>query len=322
MGDLGRQVKYGLGIGADVGASAWINHLSFELLPKTEYKDNESAYGVLERTNSSVVQRQWAEGNFEAKLTADGGGYALLGAFGTVVTSDNVDTNPVVKDHTFTINQNTAGQQFTFIRKDSLTTEKYTAGRFGEWELSMELDDYVKFTSKIYAKAGATTTATPAYTSQTEFVAKHMNVKTATTEAGLGAASNITALESFTLRVNPNIEPDWQAGNVAPYSFTGRGYEIGFEMTKRYNDTVYELAYKNGTQLALQITAANTDVLIGATSNPKLVITAPKMLVTDWTRSEDLDSPLTETLTGTIHYSVADARAIRAVLTNTFAAYA
>ncbi len=217
MSDLGRQIKYGIGkettAGAAVAATNWLNQLSFEFNPRSEYVTNNSAFGVIERTNSSDVLRQWAEGNFEAKLTPDTGGLILLGAFGSVATADNADTNAIVKDHTFTINQNIAGQSFTLVRKDSISTQAYALARFGEWTLNMELGDYIKYTANMLAKKGATTTATPAYTSETEFVPKHMSVKTATTEAGFGAASNISALESFNLTVNPNLEPDWESGN-------------------------------------------------------------------------------------------------------------
>ena len=91
---------------------------------------------------------------------------------------------------------------------------------------------------------------------------------------------------------------------------------MSFEMTTRYSGSTYEDAYKAGTELALQVTASNTDVIIGTAANPKFVFTAPKMVVTDWSRSEDLDAPTTQTMTGTIHYSPADAYALRAVITN------
>lgn len=325
MADLGRQIKYGIGKettpGTAVAATNWINQLSFEFNPRSEYVTNTSAYGVIERTNSASVLRQWAEGNFEAKLTDKTSGLILLGAFGSVATTDNADANAAVKDHTFTINQDIAGQSFTLVRKDSLSTKAFALARFGEWTLNMELGDYIKYTANVLAKIGASTTATPAYTSENEFVPKHLSVKTASTEAGLSGATAISTVESFTLTVNPNLETDWEAGNAAPYGFTSRGYEMNFEMTARYNNTTYEDAYNNGTQLALQVTATNTDVTIGTAANPKLVITAPKINITDWTRSEDVDAPVTQTFTGTIHYSVADAKALTAVLTNTQASY-
>lgn len=325
MSDLGRQVAYGIGkestAGTAVSATNWINQLSFELLPKTQYATNNSAYGVIERVNRSTPVRNWVEGSLEAKLTDKSAGLILYGAFGTVNTANNADASNNVKDHTFTINQDIAGKTFTLYRKDSVSTKRSAGCRFGEWQLSMELDDYVKYTANVMGKAPADTTASVAFTDETEFVAKNFTVKTAANVAGLSAASVVSTVESFNLTVNPNIEADNESGSSSPYAFTSRGYEMSFEMTMRYNGTTYEDAYKNGTELALLVSAVNSDVTIGTSAHPGLVFTAPKIVVTDWARTEDLDAPVTQTITGTIHYSPADAYALKAVLTNLQASY-
>jgi len=323
---IGRDVNYGAGkevtAGTAVAATQWFPYLSFELAPKTKTINNESAYGNIVRTNETSLLGEWSEGELEAKLATQNAGMILLGAFGTVVNSTNADTSAAVFNHTYTINQNVNGQSLTFVKKDSIETLAYALGRVDEWQLSMELDDYVKYTAKILAKKQVTTTATVAYpTDLTEFVAKHMSVKTATTEAGLAAASNISSLESFTLTVKPNLEADWQAGTSEPYAFSSRGYELEFEMECRYNDTVYKDAYRNGTTLALQITALNTDVTIGTSARPGLVITAPRMNITDWAPNGNIDDPITQTMTGVIHFSPVAGKAITAVLTDTTAAW-
>lgn len=323
--DIGRLVKYGLGketvANTAVAASTWISQLGFELNSKAEYVNNEGSFGVLEKTNDSIVLRSWAEGSLEAKLTSLSSGYVLLGAFGSVSSAANPDASTTIKDHTFTINQTVLGQTFTFYRKDSISTTRFAGSRIGKWELNMDLDKYVSFKADIMAGAGSTTTATPAYVVEPEFVAKHCSVKTATTLAGLSGATAYASVQSFTITVDPNLDTNWQAGTSVPESFTSNGYEMKFEMETRYNDQVYENAYKNGTSLALQVTAKNTDVVIGTSANPGLVLTAPKMFITDWSRSEDLDKPITQKMTGTIHYSSSDAYSLKAVLTNNQASY-
>lgn len=325
MSDLGRQVKYGLGketvSGTAVAASTWVNQLGFEMNPVNEYTNNESSFGVIERTNSSDITNKRAEGTLEAKLTDKTGGLILLGLFGSVATTDNADTDASVKDHTFDINQDIDGQSLTLIRKDSVSTKAYSLARIGEWTLEMDLDDYIKVSADIMSKAGETTTATPAYVLENEFVAKHFTVKVASDASGLAAATAESTVESFSLTVNPNLEADRSAGSNEPYGFSSRGYEMSFEMTCRYDGTTFEDAYENGTALALQVAAINTDVTIGSAANPGLVLTAPKFNITDWTRNEDMDGPVSQTFTGTIHYSPADAYALRAVLTNTQASY-
>ena len=134
---------------------------------------------------------------------------------------------------------------------------------------------------------------------------------------GNTGGANITTLESFSLTVNPNLEADNAAGSDSPYGFSSRGYEASFELTCRYDDTTFESAYINTTPIELNVTVADTAVTIGTAANPSLVISANRAHITDWTRNEDNDGPVTQTMTGTIHYSPADAEALRAVLTNT-----
>lgn len=325
MADLGRQVKYGFGketvFGTQVAATSWHNQLSFELNPMSEYVVNNSAYGTIVKTNEADVLRYWSEGSLESKITTGRTGQLLLGAFGTIVTTSNADPSNVVKNHTADINENINGQSFTLWRKDSLASKAYSGARFGEFSVSMELGDYVKHTAAILAKRGVTSASTPVYTDEPEFVPKYFTVKTGSSVAVATASSAVSSVESFTLTVNPNLEADWQSGSAEPYGFSSRGYDITFEMTRRYIDSTYEDAYNNGTDLAVILAMTNTDATIGTSARPSLTFTAPKFNITDYSRTEDLDAPITETFTGTIHYSIADAYAIRAVLVNTVTSY-
>lgn len=323
MADNGRQVRYGVGIGADVAPAAWLDHLSVELNDRTEHVMNNSATGRLERTNSSLALRSWAEGPYEEKLTADRSVYTLLGVFGSISTTDNADSNAAVKDHTLNLSQNVEGQPLTFYRKDSLTTKKYKNARLGETTISMALDDYVRISSNVLASKGVTTTATPTTSAEAEFVAKHFSIKASTTGiAGIAAATGISTVESCVLTINPNLRINWEAGSDEPESFTSEGYEVSFELSKRYNDTTFEDAYNNDTELAFQLTLENTDVLIGTAAHPKFVFPAPHVKITDWAKNEELDGPITETMTGTIHFDRTAGYALRAIVTNTTASYA
>ena len=325
MTDIGRQVKYGIGIettaGTAVPASAWVNQLAFELNPVATYAVNQAAWGNIVKSNGADVLRTHTEGSLEAKLTSQTAGYFLLGAFGNVLSTINADVSGTVYNHSFNISEDISGKSFTLIRKDGISAEAFALARFGEWTMSMELDDYVKYTANVMAKNGTATTATAVYSEEAEFVPKHLSLKTATSVAGLSGATSQKTVQSFSITVNPNLEIDLEAGNDQPFGFTSRGYEASFEMTCRYNDTSFKDAYLNGTALALEITALNSAVTIGTAAKNKLVITAPRMNITDWSRTEDLDSPLTQTMTGTIHYDPTTAKALSAILTNAKATY-
>lgn len=322
MADLGRQVKYGIGIEATPGTAVtptrWFNQLSFDLHPVTTTANNSSGWANLVRTNSTSVVRRHAEGSVEAKLTPNLGAIVFAATMGVASTATNADASGNVYDHTINISNNIEGKTFTLVRQDGLSTEAYAGCRFGEWQLTLDLDGYVTYTAAVYGRPAASTAATAAFVDEIEFVASHLNVKQAATAAGLGAAANIATVDAFTLTCNPNIEQDNEAGNKAPAGFTSRGYELSFEITKRYTDRTFENAYKNGTATAWQLNIVNDDETIGTSARAGAVFTAPKCNITDWTRDEsDLDNPINETFTGTIHYSAADQYALRAVFTNT-----
>lgn len=321
MSEIGRQVKYGIAVGADTAPTNWLNQLSFGLNPVRKYANNDSAYGVISRTNRSTITGRYTAGDLEAKLTAETAGIILLGSFGSVSSAATADASGDVYAHTFNINQDVDGQALTLVRQDTLATEKFKSARIGEWSLSMALDDYVKYTASIMAKDGTTTTATAAFLEEAEFVAKHFTLKSASNVAGLAGATAESDVESFDITVNPNLEADFGAGSDEPYGFSSRGYEASFELTCRYNDNDFRDAFRNGTELAFGVTLTNTDETIGTSANPSLSLTQPRVNITDWTRNEDLDGPITQTMTGTIHYSPADAYMIRALLTNTTPSY-
>lgn len=324
--DLGSQVSYGVGkevtAGTGVAATYWLNQLSFAMNPVVTYTDNTAAWGVLEKANDSIITSQYAKGTLNGKLTDESAGLILLGSFGSVSSVANADASGDVYDHTFTINQDIDGQSLTFVRKDSLSTMAYAMSRIDKWALSMKLKDYVQYNADVLAMVGSSTTASVVYVAENEFVPKHISVKTASSASGLSAASAVSTVDSFTLTVNPNLSTsDFAAGSNDPFSFSSQGYDLSFEMECRYNDTTYEDAYKNNTPLALEVSASNSDVTIGTSANPGLTFTAYKMYITDWARSEDLNKPLTQKMTGTIYYSSADAKAIQAVLTNLVTSY-
>ena len=65
----------------------------------------------------------------------------------------------------------------------------------------------------------------------------------------------------------------------------------------------------------------NTDVTIGASSNPELAITLNKVHFDDWSRKSANDSLVTQQVKFTAHLDVTAGAAISAVLTNTKVSY-
>lgn len=321
--DLGRQVAYGIGIeetaGTPVAPSHWFNHLGFSLNPVVTKAANNSAWGNIVRTNGSSVVREHAEGNAEAKLTSNLGAIILALAMGDVSSVANSDASGEVYDHTIRLTEDIMGRTATLTRKDSVSTERFAGARFTNWELSLDLDGYLTFTADILAKKGEDTTATAAYDEQPEFVAKHLNIRQAASASAISSAGNISKVQEFSLSMNSNVEADNEAGAGTPSSFSSRGYELSFSMTKRHTDDTFKNAYENGDYAAWQTLIENTDETIGTSAHPAFQFTAPRVSIDEWERDGDLDNPQNEVMTGNIHFSPAEGYAIEALVTNTLA---
>jgi len=65
----------------------------------------------------------------------------------------------------------------------------------------------------------------------------------------------------------------------------------------------------------------NTDVTIGASANPGLIIDLHRCIINERSRKMGPDDIVEETISFNAHYSVADSKMITAVLTNLKASY-
>lgn len=325
MSQIGRDVKIGLASeaarGTTTAAQFWIPHLASDFVSRYERIDNESAMGVMEKTNDSELIKRWAEGSLEGKVAADSIGVILLAGFGAVTTTDNVDTNAAVKDHTFNISSDNTGETLTFVRKHDFNDERYGMATIDSLEIMAEESDWVKFNIGFLSKdltVGGTNT--PAYsTTEAEFTSKHVVVAHAANVAGLASPTNLT-VKSVKLNISRNAELYFAHGSVEPNDITSGEVEITGELVLRYDDDTLRDYAAADTKRALRISIVNTDVTIGASARPGLVITMPKVSF-DWSLNQDIASQMEQTVAFTAHLSASDAYAIRAVLTNTVASY-
>jgi hypothetical protein len=325
MGFTGRKVAVGIARettrGTAVVPAYWINHLSQSIVPRTEKVMNESALGVLSTFNDSTQVYEWAEGSIEAKLSATSGGLVLLGAFGTVNSALNADASEDVYDHTFTLSNSNSPQSLTITRKDDVDNRAYPLGMINNFELNMELGDYIKFTADFLASSGSSSTANVSRIEEVEFKPKYASVKMAANLAGLSGATALATVQSFRITVNRNVERDHEAGSNAPYDISVRGIEVNGEIVLRYENATQRDAYLNDTKRAMEISIVNTDETIGTAANPSLTFTMPKVTLEDWNLDQALDDKVTQTLGFQALYDVSEAEQVEAVLTNLVASY-
>lgn len=324
---IGRRVEVGLGIettaGTAVAPQIWVPHLGAGFQRRNKQVQNESAMGRVEKVNDSAVTAKWADGSLNGKVGDKSIGYLLYSVFGSPTTTDNADSDAAVKDHTFNVSQTNSTPTLTVVRKDAgVSNRRHALGTVGELNITSDDDGWIRFESDLKAKAGANGSDTPAYTAENEFLLRHTTIKLASNVAGLGAASALD-VRSFKLEINRNLaDPFIPAGSVEPTAFDATEWEASGEIVLRYNATTFEDLWYDNTKRALQIALINNDVTIGSAARPSLTFTAPQASLTSFEKSDDLDEIVEQTIEFSCELSLSDAYALRAVLTNTQAAYA
>lgn len=320
---IGRRVSVGVGKetvrGTAVAPTYWYRHLSLDFTRKTQTIQNESAMGRVEKINDSAVVSQWAEGQLEGKVTDIGIGYLLANVFGQVSSAAKAG-DPTVYEHTFTVGQSQTPPTLTIARKDPNSDRLHALGTISQLELSVEAGDWLKVNVDLLAKAGENASNTVAFIEEEEFTSKHVTVKFADNQVGIGAAQAIKA-KSFKITINRNATT-YNAFNKSldiTDIHTG-AYEITGEMVLIYDNTDWENKYVSGTAQYMDVLIEG-DKTIGTSSKAGIHITAPKVTVSEWSMSNDLDAVIEQTLSFSIELDTTTAEAIKAVLTNTQAAY-
>lgn len=320
---IGRRVALGIGKettrGTVVAPNYWFRHLSLDFMKKAKSIQNESAMNRVEKVNDSALVQEWSEGKLAGKITDIGIGYLLDNIFGTTNSAAHAGET-VVYDHTMTINQVQQPPTLTFSRSDPNIGRQHAFGVVSSLEIDAQAGDWVKISADLKAAKGATSTPTVSYVVENEFTSKHITAKLAANAAGITAAPAIKA-KSLKLKIDRKAEPYFGFGSTDIQEMYTGAYEITGEVVLIYSDTTYENMYYNNTKQYLQLSMANTDVTIGATSNPTLVFKAPQARITDFGMSNDLDKVVEQTLSFYMEFSVADTAALTAVLTNTKSNY-
>ena len=306
---------------AETSAAIWLNQLSLGFYPRAEKALNESAMGVLFKQNDSATMTKWGEGDFEVKATEVNLGYLLHAGMGAVSSVAKSAPNAVVYDHTFTFDQSNSPQSYTFFRKDDNINEAYALGMVSQLEFNAELGKWVQVKGTVITKPATTSTATVARTNDTEFKPKHMAVRLASNVAGLAGATDIATIQSLRLTMDRAVDRDLQHGTDTPYDISVREIEISGEIVLRHTCDTYRQAFEADTQQAMRISLVNSDVTIGTSANPGLVITLPKVTFDNWQIDQGLGDKVNQTIGFKALFDISAGNAMSAVLTNLTTSY-
>lgn len=329
---LGESVNLGVGgesaaaRGTGVTPSIWIparTPSGIRVVQDKTLLRETRASGVMSYASEVVEKR--AEGDLEFNLRVNSIGWILQSLFGSSASVAKSAPNASVYDHTFSVLINSP-QHPTLtlgLRQPGIQDYEYPMATVNSLEIRTPVNDLVNATAGFIAKTENEHSAYTVSFSDTVdryFRNQDVTIKLAANVAALSGASAL-GVKEFSLSVNNNARPNRNVGSSTPSDILALLMEITGSMTLDYTAKTNHDAFIAGTYQAMSITFTRSDVTIGSSANPTLVITLPKVSFEDLTPDRPLDDIATENIGFTAHYDSTAAYAIQAVLSNTLTTY-
>jgi len=315
---IGRQINVGIGKEATRGTAVAPDYTlkltAIDFDDKLEAVTTEQGVGVIEDATGQEIVKTWGEGNLEGRVYDRSFGLILLSALGSLASVETADTG--VYAHTFSVEQGVQHQSLTIdIKSGGNEQSAFANAMINSLEISAPVNEAVKFNASLMSKVSATSTESHAYITENGFLSKDTEVYFADDKAGLGGATAIK-IKNLSLSINKNLESDEVLGEATPQDFNNKQFTIEGSIELTYDDATYKNLAIAGTQKAMRIEMIDTATTIGASSNPKIVIDLAKVMFSEYSRSNDLDGIVTQSLNFKAFYSLDDSEMIEAVITN------
>lgn len=313
---IGRQIEIGLAVEgtrntAETTAQAWLKKVKADIQLRAEKVNNNSTQGRLESYEGTRKTKQWYDGTLEGIVNANSIGFFLYNIYGTC---DDGGTSGAYT-HDFTLDQTIEHPTLSIFAFDSDVDMKVlNGGMVSKMEISASVDDYVRYKIDMSALEEDTSSETPSYSAEADFIGKDITVKLADSEAGLPSATALK-VKNATISYNTGLIRDHVFGAVAPDNSFNSMLDIDISLTLNYADETLKDMFENDTEKVMQVAMTN--------GSADLTFTFYKVVVTDWSRSGDSDKLVTQEVKLKAYYDgTYGVTAQSAVsLTNTYEAY-
>jgi len=316
---VGRTINYGFATEAARGVweqpDFYIPRRGGDFDNNFEVLSDESSLGRIEGVSGSALSKQWAEGTFEGQLGATTFGVFLKALFGAEAVA-LAGGEAAVYEHTFTIQQSAQHTSLSISKIDGNRSFRFNNGVVTSLEINAVLDDYVSFVAGLKARVGASGAINAAtFNAESLFVRANATLVRAATLAGLGAGTAVP-ISNFRITFNPNVIDDDILGSSTPTDFLNTAFMIEAEFDLKYEDDTFHDFVQNQTATYYRFYIENPTT-IGVAENPSLQIDLANVKHEEWSRTDENNNIVGQTVKIVGRYSLADSLMVRAILTNT-----
>lgn len=251
-------------------------------------------------------------GTFQAAETVTGGTSSATGTVGTLLAVGNG------ADHIFPRLNSNNHPAYTFYGHDPIGDDRAAYCMLDTLDMEGKVGDYFKFTSSFKGKKLASTSAqTPSYSAENPFLPKFATLLRAATTAAFYSATAV-AVERFKVTIQKNVVPYQIFGDTDVNSLHNQQFGVVGELDLKYDAVTWRDYMTASTKSALRLTIANTDNAITGSFYPTFEIELPEVYLTEWSRSEENNSLVRQTVGFRAVYNITSSRTIIARLRNSY----
>lgn len=284
--------------------------------PILEFAKDESWYWVIESDYDSQVVSETSKTEFPW-LVRDISFWALLKAvFWSETSTAKGSPNTSVYDHVFTVLNTNNHPSLSVWAYDPVGTYSTVYNMVDSIKVSWDKWDFVKFNvSLLWKKLTSQSTPTVSYTTENNFLARHVNLYIATSEGWLDSATALP-LENFELNINKNVTMTWIG--LEPDCLLNQNFVVSWSFTSLYlNNTDWLALAQWATEKFFRISIVNSDVTIWTSANPTLNFTFAKAIFDEWDKSSNNNEIVKQTVWFVWHFNNTAGFSVKAKLSNT-----
>lgn len=305
--------------GTAVAVSKWVPKTNMTFDEKTEKIMNEASIWQIAMNSEAFQTKRWAEWTVEQNISIEAVALPLLSLMGAVSSVETTWT--WAYEHTFTLSNTNQHQSLTIGVKDPVMDYQFALWMIESITISATVGEFATISIDFKAKKGATATQTVTNTVDYNLLARNGIFKVADNLAGLPWASS-RCIQSFEITISKNLEEEYCLGNIEPVDFQNKSVTVEWSFVAIFeNEADYKDVALSDNTKALQLSLIDTNVTIWVSDNPTLTIDLPKVSFTEWEKTQGNDEILTQTVTFSGLYSIADSSLIDITLINETASY-
>lgn len=262
---IGRKVEAGIALessrGVGIAPKYALGKIDYSLYDKTVDVRDDSGIGRIEDSNDKFVVEKYAQGAIGGILGANSALYLLGLAFGgTPSVGAAVDSR---YPWTLSVGNTNQHASASLLVKDGNQTLIHKLLMLNQLELSMDVEDAVRYNAEFISKVARTSTQTiPTYVDDLKFTKRKAKIYLASDVSGLAAATRVS-LKSFRLTISKNLVRDSAIGTAEPEDILNQQLSVEGELRLNYTDQTIKNYMLAGTYRAMRLSLESEKLISG-----------------------------------------------------------